>query len=59
MFPCNQQLKESLKKYYQRSVHLKARAPNVPKEMVIEAANKGLSIGLFRGYVAREKPLTI
>ena len=48
-----------LKHYYQRFMHLKARAPNVPKEVAIEAAIKGLRIGPFVGELAREKPSSI
>jgi hypothetical protein len=55
LFQCKQQ-GESLRQYYQRFVHLKARAPNVPKEVAIEAAIKGLHIGPFAGHLAKEKP---
>ena len=59
LFQCKQQQGESLKEYYQKFVHLKARAPNVPKDVPIEAAIKGLRIGAFVGHLAREKPSTI
>jgi hypothetical protein len=40
-------------------VQLKAKAPNVPEDVAIEAAIKGLRIGAFTAYLAREKPSTI
>ena len=40
-------------------MQLKARAPNVPEDVAIEATIKGLRIGAFAGHLAREKPSTI
>jgi hypothetical protein len=40
-------------------VQLKAKAPNVSKDMAIEATIKGLRIGAFAAHLAREKPSTI
>jgi uncharacterized short protein YbdD (DUF466 family) len=40
-------------------VQLKAKAPNVPEDVAIEAAIKGLHIGAFVAHLAREKPSTI
>jgi hypothetical protein len=40
-------------------VHLKAKAPNVPENVAIEAAIKGLRIGAFMAHLAQEKPSTI
>ena len=40
-------------------MQLKARAPNVPEDVAIEAAIKGLCIRPFAGHLAREKPSTI
>lgn len=48
-----------LREYYQKFVQLKARAPNVPEDVAIEATIKGLRIGAFAGHLAREKPSTI
>ena len=59
LFQCIQQQGESLKTYYQRFLHLRAWAPNVPKEVAIEAAIKGLRIGPFVGHLARDKPSSI
>ena len=38
---------------------LKAKAPNVPKDVEIDAAIKGLRIEAFTTHLAREKPGTI
>jgi hypothetical protein len=37
-------------------VQVKAKAPDVPEEVAIEAAIKGLRIGPFVAHLAREKP---
>jgi hypothetical protein len=37
-------------------VQVKAKAPDVPEEVAIEAAIKGLCIGPFVAHLAREKP---
>jgi hypothetical protein len=40
-------------------VQLKAKAPNIPKDVAIEAVVKGLLIGAFTAHLAQEKPNTI
>ena len=40
-------------------MQLKAKAPNVPEDVAIEAAVKVLRIGAFAAHLAREKPSTI
>ena len=40
-------------------MQLKAKAPNVPEDVAIEAAIKGLYIGAFVAHLAWEKPSTI
>jgi hypothetical protein len=40
-------------------VQLKARAPNVPNDVAIEEAIKGLHIEAFESHLTREKPSTI
>jgi hypothetical protein len=40
-------------------VQLKAKTPNVTKDVAIEAAIKGLCIVAFAAHLAREKPSTI
>jgi hypothetical protein len=40
-------------------VQVKAKAPDVPEEVAIEAAIKGLSIGPFAAHLAREKPTSM
>jgi len=35
------------------------KAPNVPEDVAIEAAIKGLHIRAFAAHLAREKPITI
>lgn len=59
LFQCKQLSRESLKEYYQKFVRLKARAPNIPKDMAIEASIKGLHIGHFARHLTREKPSSI
>jgi hypothetical protein len=56
---CKQNQGEALRDYFPRFVQLKAKALNVPKDMAIEAAIKGLCIGAFAAHLAREKPSTI
>jgi hypothetical protein len=50
---------EALKDYFQRFVQVKARAPDVPHDVAIEAAIKGLRIGPFAAHLAKEKPATM
>ena len=38
---------------------LKAKAPDIPDEIAIEAAIKGLQIGPFAAHLARKKPTSI
>ena len=40
-------------------MQLKAKAPNVPEDVAIEAAIKGLRIRDFASHPAQEKPSTI
>ena len=48
-----------MKDYFHRFVQLKAKAPNVPVDVAIEAAIKGLHIGAFTAHLAWEKPSII
>ena len=59
LFQCKQNQGEALKDYFQRFVQLKAKTPNVPEDVAIEAAIKGLHIGAFATHLAREKPSSI
>jgi hypothetical protein len=59
LFQCKQSQGEPLKYYFQRYVQLKAQAPNVLDDVVIEAAIKGLCIRPFAAHLAREKPATM
>ena len=59
LFQCKQNQGEALKDYFQKFVQIKAKAPNVSKDVAIEAAIKGLRIGPFAAHLAREKPRTI
>jgi len=59
LFQCKQNQGEILKDYFQKFVQMKAKAPNVPEDIAIEAAIKGLRIGPFTAHIAREKPRTI
>ena len=44
LFQCKENQGEALRDYFQRFVQLKAKAPNVLKDVAIEAAIKGLHI---------------
>jgi len=59
LFQCKQMQGETLHDYFQKFVQLKAKAPDVPDEIAIEAAIKGLRIGPFAAHLAREKPTSI
>jgi len=59
LFQCKQEQGEPLKEYFQKFVQLKAKAPEVPEEVAIEAASKGLRIGPFAAHLVREKPQTL
>ena len=59
LFQYKQNQGEALKDYFQKFVQMKAKAPNVPEDVVIEAAIKDLRIGPFVAHLAREKPKTI
>ena len=59
LFQCKQNQGEALKGYFEKFVQIKAKAPNVPEDVAIEAAIKGLRIGPFVAHLAREKPQTI
>ena len=59
LFQYKQNQGEALKDYFQKFVQMKAKAPNVLEDVVIEAAIKGLPIRPFAAYLAREKPRTI
>ena len=50
---------ETLHDYFRKFVQLKAKAPDVPEEIAIEAAIKGLRIGPFAAHLARKKPTSI
>jgi hypothetical protein len=49
----------TLRDYSQRFVQLKVKAPNVPEDVAIEAATKGLRIRSFAAHLSREKPSTM
>jgi len=59
LFQCKQNQGEALKDYFQKFVQMKAKAPNVPEDVVIEAAIKDLRIGPFVAHLAREKSRSI
>ena len=59
LFQCRQMQGETLHDYFWKFVQLKAKAPDVPEEIAIEAAIKGLRIGPFIAHLARKKPTSI
>jgi hypothetical protein len=55
-FQCTQDHEEYLQAYVQRFLRLRAQAPTVPNEIVIEAMIKGLRPGPIAQYFARKPP---
>jgi hypothetical protein len=59
LFQCTQDHEEYLQAYVQRFLRLRAQAPIVPNEIVIEAMIKGLQPGPTAQYFARKPPQTL
>jgi hypothetical protein len=59
LFQCKQDQKEYLQTYVRRFLRLKAQAPTVPNEIVIEGMIKGLRPGPMAQYFARKPPQTL
>jgi hypothetical protein len=59
LFQCTQDHEEYLKAYVRRFMHLRAQAPIVPNEIVIEAMINGLRLGPTAQYFARKPPQTL
>jgi hypothetical protein len=59
LFQCTQDHEEYLQAYVRRFLHLRAQAPTVPNEIVIEAMIKGLRPGPTAQYFARKPPQTL
>jgi hypothetical protein len=59
LFQCTQDHEEYLQVYVQRFLRLRAQAPTVPNEIVIEAMIKGLRRGPMSQYFARKPPQTL
>jgi hypothetical protein len=59
LFQCTQDHEEYLQAYIQRFLRLRAQAPTVPNEIVIEAMIKGLRPGPTTQYFARKPPKTL
>jgi hypothetical protein len=59
MFQCTQDHEEYLQAYVRRFLQLRAQAPIVPNEIVIEAMIKGLRSGPTAQYFARKPPQTL
>jgi hypothetical protein len=58
-FQCTQDHKEYLQAYVRRFLRLRAQAPTVPNEIVIEAMIKGLRPGPTAQYFARKPSKTL
>jgi hypothetical protein len=58
LFQCTQDHEEYLQAYVSRFLRLRAQAPTVPNEIVIEAMIKGLFLGPTAQYFARKPPQT-
>jgi hypothetical protein len=59
LFQCTQDHKEYLQTYVRRFLRLRAQAPTMPNEIVIEAMIKGLRPGPTAQYFARKPPQTL
>jgi hypothetical protein len=59
LFQCTQDHEEYLQAYVRRFLCLRAQAPTVPNEIVIEAMIKGLCPGPIAQYFARKPPQTL
>jgi hypothetical protein len=59
LFQCTQDHEEYLQAYVQRFLRLRAQAPTVPNEIVIEAMIKGFRLGPTAQYFARKPPQTL
>jgi hypothetical protein len=59
LFQCTQDHEEYLHAYVRRFLRLRAQAPAVPNEIVIEAMIKGLRPGPTAQYFARKPPQTL
>jgi hypothetical protein len=59
LFQCTQYHEEYLQAYVQRFLRMRAQAPTVPNEIVIEAMIKGLRPGRTTQYFARKPPQTL
>jgi hypothetical protein len=59
LFQCTHDQEEYLQAYVRRFLRLRAQAPTVPNEIVIEAMIKGLRPGPTAQYFARKPPQTL
>jgi hypothetical protein len=59
LFQCTQDQEVYLQAYIRRFLRLRAQAPTVPNEIVIEAMIKGLRLGPTTQYFARKPPQTL
>jgi hypothetical protein len=59
LFQCTQDHEEYLRAYVRRFLRLRAQAPTVPNEIVIESMIKGLRPGPTTQYFARKPPQTL
>jgi hypothetical protein len=59
LFQCTQDHEEYLQAYVRRFLHLRAQAPMVPNEIVIETMIKELRPGPTAQYFARKSPQTL
>jgi hypothetical protein len=59
LFQCTQDYEEYLQAYVRRFLRLRAQAPTVPNEIIIEAMIKGLRPGSTAKYFARKPPQTL
>jgi hypothetical protein len=59
LFQCTQDHEEYLQAYVRRFLRLRAQAPTVPNEIVIETMIKGLWPGPTTQYFARKPPQTL
>lgn len=59
LFDIKQYHKEPLIQYYKRFIQMKTQIPNVPEEVVIIAAIRGLRASQLSSHLKRERPTTV
>jgi hypothetical protein len=59
LFNCKQQIKEPLSQYFKRFIQIKAQILNIPDEVVIIAAIKGLRVGQCASFLLKKNQVQL